>query len=199
VDATVLRPVQVHDARDIAQVVLRDLPLRWRHTIGVARRAEELCVLLDADDRAHLLAAAWLHDIGYADEVVDTGFHPLDAARFLDRHRWPRRLSALVAHHSGAMYVAAARGLAEPLAVYPREESPVSDALTYADQTTAPNGDRTTVDERIADMLHRHGSDSPNFRAHQVRGPYLLAAAERVERRLRAHEASEEGWRLLEQ
>ena len=29
------------------------------------------------------MAAAWLHDIGYAEELLDTGFHPLDGARFL--------------------------------------------------------------------------------------------------------------------
>jgi hypothetical protein len=33
-------------------------------------------------------------------------------------------------------------------------------------------------------MLDRHGPDSPNARAHHLRGPYLLAAAARVRRRL---------------
>ena len=32
-----------------------------------------------------LVAAAWLHDIGYAPELVETGFHPLDGARYLRR------------------------------------------------------------------------------------------------------------------
>ena len=30
-----------------------------------------------------MTAAAWLHDIGYAPAVDDTGFHPLDGARYL--------------------------------------------------------------------------------------------------------------------
>jgi hypothetical protein len=41
-----------------------------------------------------------------------------------------------------------------------------------------------TVPERLADMLARHGPDSPNALAHPQRQPYLLAAAARVVRRL---------------
>ena len=179
-----MRPVRVHDARDIARVVLADLPDRWRHTVGVARRAEELAATVPDEDREDLVAAAWLHDIGYAEELIDTGFHPLDGARFLDRHLWPVRVSGLVARHSGAAFVAEARGLGDALAVYPNEESPVSDALTYADQTVGPDGCRVAVDRRMADMLRRHGPDSPNASVHHVRAPYLRAVADRVEWRL---------------
>jgi putative nucleotidyltransferase with HDIG domain len=188
-----VRTVRVHEARDVAQAVLRGLPSRWRHTVGVARRAEELAATLDADDGEQLVAAAWLHDIGYAGDLVDTGFHSLDGARFLDRHRWPSRISALVAHHSGAVFVATARGLDHELRRYPREESSVSDALTYADQTTGPNGERMAVARRMADMLRRHGPESPSACVHHVRGPYLLAVAERVERRLRSSGVSRAG------
>jgi putative nucleotidyltransferase with HDIG domain len=174
----------VRDARDLAQTLLADDWQRWRHTIGVARRAEELAVTLDDDDSEVLLAAAWLHDIGYADQVKDTGFHPLDGARHLDRLGWPRRISALVAHHSDAASVACARGLHRELSAYPPEESAVADALTYADQTIGPGGQRMTLSERIADMLHRHGPDSPNAAAHHRREPRLRATAQRVERRL---------------
>jgi putative nucleotidyltransferase with HDIG domain len=126
--------VRVHDARDLAQILLDGQTERWRHTIGVARRAEELAATVDCDTEI-LISAAWLHDIGYSPAVRDTGFHPLDGARYLDRHHWPSRLSALVAHHSGACFVAEVRNLAAELGAYDREESVVSDALTYADQT----------------------------------------------------------------
>jgi predicted HD phosphohydrolase len=199
VDPTVPRPVRVHDARDTAQLLLGGLPGRWRHTIGVARRAEDVGATLSTMDRQYLVAAAWLHDIGYAEQVVDSGFHPLDAARYLDRQHWPRRLCALVAHHSGAVFVAAVRGFGGALDRYPHEESAVSDALTYADQTVGPSGERMTVEQRVADMLRRHGPESPNVRADHVRRPYLLGVASRVERRLRSVELAEERWRLVEQ
>jgi hypothetical protein len=60
---------------DLAQTLLADLPERWRRTIRVARRAE---AVIDPDwqygDGDVLLAAAWLHDIGYAPDLRDMGY-----------------------------------------------------------------------------------------------------------------------------
>lgn len=173
------------DARDVARELLSELDDRWRHTAAVAERAAELAVTLPQDDRGVLVAAAWLHDIGYAESVADTGFHPLDGARHLERVGWPRRVAALVAHHSGALLVAGVHGLAEDVSAYTREESAVADALTYADQTVDSKGRHVAIRERLADMLRRHGPDSANARVHPVREPLLLAVAERVETRLR--------------
>ena len=176
----------VTDARDLAGTLLADNPERWRHTAGVADRAEALAATVDAnDDPRVLIAAAWLHDVGYGKPTYDTGFHPLDGARYLERDHWPGRLAALVAHHSGARFVAEERGLQAAMAVFPFEQSSVADALTYADQTVGPYGRRLTLDERIDDMLRRHAPDSPNARAHHRRAPYLYAVAARVEARLR--------------
>jgi putative nucleotidyltransferase with HDIG domain len=175
----------VHRARDLAQRLLVELPERWRHTIGVARRAETVAGTAGARGEGEaLLAAAWLHDIGYASALRDTGFHPIDGARHLRAGRWPSRIVGLVAHHSGALCVAEVRGLAAEIAAFRREDSPVADALVYADQTVGPNGRVMTVEHRLADMLHRHGPDSPNAAAHARRAPLLLAAIHRVELRL---------------
>jgi hypothetical protein len=93
-------------------------------------------------------------------------------------------VAALVAHHSGACFVARARGLEGALRAYHREESPVADALTYADQTVGPGGTPMEVRRRMADMLRRHGPASANAAVQHVRGPHLLAVADRVEHRL---------------
>lgn len=54
-------------------------------------------------DAGLLLAAATLHDVGYAPRLAATGFHPLDGARFLrDEHGAEERLVRLVANHSFA-------------------------------------------------------------------------------------------------
>ena len=172
------------DARDVAQVLLAGLPERWQHTVGVARRAAEVAATVGPDDSDVLEAAAWLHDIGYAAELRDTGFHPLDGARHLRETGWAPRIAGLVAHHSGALCVAHVRGLAAALSRYPREDSAVSDALTYADQTVGPYGRSMSFDQRLADMLARHGQDSPNAAAHARRAPLLRAAVDRVELRL---------------
>jgi len=179
----VLSPTRAVVARSVAEALIGDSGNRWRHTAGVAQRAAELAGRLGLDPDV-LVAAAWLHDIGYAPAVQDTGFHPLDGARYLDERGWPVRIASLVAHHSGAEFVARALGLAEALAGYPDERSAVTDALSYADQTTGPRGQRVPIRERLAETLARHGPDSVQSTVEHVRVPYLLAAAARVEGRL---------------
>jgi hypothetical protein len=139
---------------------------------------------MSVEDFDVLLAAAWLHDIGYAPSVRVTGFHPLDGARYLREHGWPSRVCGLVAHHSGANIVAEARGLTAELSEFVPDDGLVADVLTFADQTTGPHGEPMTVDRRIADMLRRHGPDSVNAYVHPVRGPVLRTVVDRVEREL---------------
>ena len=62
---------------------------RWRHTQAVAARASSASPAVAPNDRDLLVAAAWLHDIGYADSVADTGLHPLDGAEYLTRLESP--------------------------------------------------------------------------------------------------------------
>ena len=182
---TVAAPTLAHAAERTARLLLGDMGDRWRHTRGVAARAAELAVLLDVDADL-LVASAWLHDIGYAGCAHDTGFHPIDGARHLAARGWPAPVTGLVAHHSGARFVAAARGLARALDAHPDGPAPVSDALTYADQTVGPDGVRVSVEQRRAEMLRRHGPASWNARVDHLRGPHLLAVARRVELRLRS-------------
>src|SRR6185503_17372573 len=106
--------VGVTAARDLAESLLSGLPDRWSHTMAVAARAAQLAPTVAGRDRDLLVAAAWLHDIGYSEAAAVTGFHPLDGARLLDRDGWPHRIAWLVAHHSGAVFVARARGMAGP-------------------------------------------------------------------------------------
>jgi hypothetical protein len=171
-------------ARKLAQSLLEEVGQRWAHTIGVVKRAEDLAGIVPVADRELLLSAAWLHDIGYAPAVRMSGFHPLDGAMYLESQGWPDRLCGLVAYHSGAAFAAEELGLREALARFEFEESTVSDALTYADQTTGPAGQPVTVAERMSEMLARHGISSIQARVHHLREPYLLAVAARVTRRV---------------
>ncbi|TQS45672.1 HD domain-containing protein [Cryptosporangium phraense] len=173
----------VKDAEELARTLLHPLTERWQHTAAVAVRAEQLAGTVDAADREILVAAAWLHDIGYATATHDSGFHPLDGARYLRKRGVSERLCSLVAHHSGARFVAEARGLTSELAEFPLEVSALSDALTYADQTVGPHGRPYSVEQRMAEVLDRHGPESPQAKAYSTRAPYLLSVAERVRRR----------------
>jgi len=157
---------------------------RLKHSEAVARRAEFFTITVDPESAPLLVAAAWLHDIGYAPELCDTGYHPIDGARYLQSVGWPPAICNLVAHHSGARFVARVVKLDRELDSYPFSQDTLSDALTVADQTIGPRGEAMTVDERMRDMLRRHGPSSPNALAHPVRGRYIRGAATRVAKRL---------------
>jgi HD domain len=174
----------VDAARHLAQQLLGDVGDRWRHTVGVANRAAELGGTVAATERNLVVRAGWLHDVGYAPSLHVTGFHPLDGALHLERLGWPARLVSMVAHHSGARFVARVLNLHDELQHFPQEDSAAADALTYADQTTGPQGQRFAIEQRLAELLDRHGPDSPSVAVYHQRAPYLLAVARRVERRI---------------
>ncbi|GHO72608.1 hypothetical protein KSD_03790 [Ktedonobacter sp. SOSP1-85] len=102
------------------------------------------------------MAAAYLHDIGYAPELKRAGFHLIDGAIYL-RAQGYERLAYLVAHHSESQFEARFRGLESELAQFLREHSPLAEALNYCDMTTGPQGQRVSFEERIADILSRYG------------------------------------------
>jgi len=170
-----------------AQSCMRLAPLgdRWAHSRGVALRAQEIAPAVNVDDRSMLLAAAYLHDVGYAPELVTHGFHPLDGALWL-RQQGFERLAGLVAHHTGARFEAKAQGLADRLSAFHDERSAVSDALAYSDLTTGPAGERVTVAERLGEIERRYGRASVVVRALKSASDTLLAIVERTEQRLAA-------------
>lgn len=157
---------------------------RWSHVRGVAARADELSCAVSAWDADRLVAAAWLHDIGYSPEIGRTRFHPLDGARYLREEGWPVIIVNLVAHHSGARYEAEQRGLCAELADYPFPDGPVLDALVTADLTTGPSGERLTYDERISEILSRYPVNDPVHQTWLTAGPILAESVRRTEARL---------------
>ncbi|MFG2887635.1 HD domain-containing protein [Streptomyces sp. NPDC048297] len=165
-----------------------ELPRRWAHTRGVAERATEVQRLLgEAGDL--LVAAATLHDVGYAPRLAVTGFHPLDGARFLrDEHGADERLVRLVANHSFALLEAEERGLRDELASeFPLlDDALLVDALVYCDMTTTPDGGRTSAQERIAEIISRYGADSVVGRFIRRAAPEILSSVQRIEAALAA-------------
>jgi predicted hydrolase (HD superfamily) len=142
-------------AAELARTLLEvPLPRRWAHVQGVAAQARSLASIL-SDDAELLEAAAWLHDIGYSPGLADTGFHPLDGARYLrDVQHADRVLCRLVANHSCAIIEAEERGLADALSSeFPAPALMLSDALAYCDMTTTPTGDVVTVKDRLSEIV----------------------------------------------
>jgi hypothetical protein len=165
-------------AEELARKLLEiPLPRRWAHVQGVAARARSIADVLD-DDADLLEAAAWLHDIGYSPELADTGFHPLDGARYLrDVQHADELLCRLVAHHTCAIIEAEERGVADTLASEFGLESPLlTYALTYCDVTTSPDGDLVPLDSRLAEIHSRYGPGHLVSRAIRRATPQLTRA-----------------------
>ncbi|OLT25976.1 phosphohydrolase [Nocardiopsis sp. CNR-923] len=132
------------------------------------------------------VAAASLHDIGYAPALAHTGFHPLDGARWLQDQGVEERLVCLVAHHTAALVEAQRRGLRAELEEFCFEDSEVTDALWYADLTSSPIGEAVDVDTRLGEILVRYGPGTVVFDSITQARPGLEAAVRRVEGRLAA-------------
>lgn len=135
-----------------AAELLAPLGNRWLHVQGVVERACEISGIFDEDDQMYLLAAAYLHDIGYAPGLQKTGFHPLDGAHYALEVFHDERLASLIAHHSQTIFEARLRGFEQALAAFPREQSAVAHALTYCDMMTSANGTAISFQERITEI-----------------------------------------------
>lgn len=178
---TVATMASVEAARRMAEVKLASqLPRRWRHVRSVARRARWASEKLALNEE--LVAAAWLHDIGYAPELVETGFHPLDGARYLSRVGIEGPIVSLVAYHSCAEIEADVRGLGDVLAAEFKPGDPLlTDALLYCDMTTGPDGDYVRPADRLVEIRGRYGPDHEVTRFVERAASQILTTAGRVE------------------
>jgi HD domain len=175
--------MELEEARSIAERLLAPLGDRWRHARAVGQRAQEVGRILSEPERRFLVAAAYLHDVGYAPALRRTGLHQLDGAHYV-RSLGQERLASLIAHHSESRFEVQLRGFGDELGLYEREASWTTDALTYCDLTTGPLGQPMTLDERITEVEQRYGQGEIVTALRQAT-PYLAAAVARTQERLR--------------
>lgn len=173
-------------ARTVAEDRLVSLPRRWAHVQGVASRAADVTSSLGCPLVDEIVAAAWLHDVGYADTVAVSGFHPVDGALFARREGFPELVVSLIAFHTGAEEEASQRGLSIALAEFTHPPLDTLDVITFCDLTTSVDGGLTDAPSRIAEILERYEPTDPVHRAVSASAPGLLAAVGRVESRLAA-------------
>jgi 2-C-methyl-D-erythritol 2,4-cyclodiphosphate synthase len=170
-------------AKEQAMQLLSPLGNRWLHVQGVVEQAQNISHILETSEQPYLLAAAYLHDIGYAPSLQITGFHPIDGAKYVRLHH-QERLANLVAYHSGAEFEAHLRALGNELHQFTREQSLLADALDYCDMTTGPTGERITIEQRLADIYRRYDETTIVNQAMHQAAPSLKEKVEHVEKLL---------------
>ncbi len=153
-------------------------PQRFQHLHTVWRRA---VALRDLDlpwltpamaDRLEL--AALLHDVGRALDPHDTEPHGFVGARFLDELGLDN-VSPLVAHHSGARFEAAARGMSDRDRWVTTEPDLLA-ILTFLDRTTSATGAYVSLAERRHGIVTRHGEGSLQLRIFEATMPEVRIA-----------------------
>lgn len=174
--------MNVDDAYRFAGELLScGMPRRFLHTKGVAEAGERLARVLAPRHLNDIVSAAWLHDVGYAPDLVDTGFHPVDGARYARGVGFSPNVVSLIAHHTGAVIEARERGLQDPLAMFPFPLDVVELAiLSCADLCTGPDGTPVDPGDRITEVLQRYPATDPVHRAITTSGPVLVDQARLV-------------------
>jgi len=171
--------MDVEAARALCAEQLLPLPGRWQHSQGVAATAAVHAERLSLDAGV-VVSAAWLHDVGYVPALRDTGFHPIDGARFLRQSGWSSFVCGLVAHHSCSRVEAGLRGLDEALSEFEDVRGLSRDVLWASDATTGPGGKRTDVAGRVREVVLRYGATHMVARCMLLIAPELESAERNV-------------------
>ncbi|MET8765112.1 hypothetical protein [Lentzea sp. NPDC004782] len=170
-------------AHELAEAILcKNHSHHWEYTKLVVHRAEVLGPILLPEDEADVLsAAAWLHRVGAAVELQETGFVPLDSARYIaSMTTFPRRVVALVAHQSSAATKAVERGLSAEMTCYADEETLTRDALWHCVTPVLPANLELAHRARQEASTEFLGKDHPIALAHEEGQTRIREASSRV-------------------
>ncbi len=153
-----LNPVEVEKFVLVELVSQQD---RLDHILVIAKKVKETCLQIIklhkniVIDSKLAICAALLHDIGYADNINITGFHPIDGSNFLTKLGYST-LAELIIGHSCSPEEAELKGLQKITPSNALEAKLIS----YWDMRVMQGGRIVTYDQRLNDIIKRYGKDS---------------------------------------
>lgn len=160
-------------------------PSRIEHIFAVGRKAKAAAETIKRRhpeieiDPDFVYCAALLHDIGYAESIAQTGFHPLDGYNFLCRSGYPDLAAAIVGHSSAPEH-AQLSGISLP----DINDSVTAKIITYCDAHIKQGGAEVTYQERVNDIVSRYGTDSITVQACHRADPRIRAIISEIEQLL---------------
>lgn len=175
---------QIEEFVDLAEGFVRGIAPRWAHVVAVGQTSEALRQAHPDRVGEAVLAAAWVHDLGYAPELAQTGLHALDGALALRRLGAPVEVVALVGHHTGAAFEAEERGMLEEWQRLPTPDPQALDILTMIDLAASPTGQPVRDVDRVDEILRRYEREHPVHKAVTRSQDELLASSARAKQRL---------------
>jgi putative nucleotidyltransferase with HDIG domain len=142
---------------------------RYHHILGVVRHMQTILprLGLEQETKELLIQSAYLHDVGYSQQLNQYNFHPLDGAVFAQQAGFPKPVIAAVLFHSEAIEtVEESRN--DLLPIYSLNQKLLDeqdwlfiDLVTYCDVQTSPKGEKVSLDERVRDVVERYGENHP--------------------------------------
>lgn len=153
-------------AKNVLFHLLRNQDNRLKHTLTVVKNCESIAeyLKLDKDKKDLLLISAYLHDIGYSEDIAKTGFHPYDGYQYLKDNFWSHNICQLVLRHSEASSLPHPEGISlkDVYSGSLKEDLYLLyKILTVADMTSEFDGKVTTVESRYLGIMNRYGIESP--------------------------------------
>lgn len=149
-------------------------PARLQHMRDASRVAADVAAVLGLSPVAsqQLARAALAHDIGYAPAVMQTGYHPLDGAFFLEACGEDPWIVEAVLRHSRAGagdHLPPAIRQAYAARVPRAEAAWLVEATTLCDWRAAGVGGRVSLGQRFWDIVERHpGNEAKARRAQRL-------------------------------
>ena len=122
---------------------------RWKHILGVARKAKELALKLHSNDEKYaedMFLLGLLHDVGY-EFMESNASHAVIGGEILKRSGY--KYWQEVTYHGNEM----AEDMSDELFI-----------LNTADMTTGPNGENFTFEERLEEITQRFGNESSAYK-----------------------------------
>lgn len=154
----------IEEAKQLVDTLLADNLNRTAHIYGVVSIVKDLCVQYGLSEEETNLAiqSAYLHDIGYAEDLNLNNFHAVDGFEFLKKNGWHDVVSMVALHHtySGLLAKMSREDLTHYYSKYPLTEEFMKYffIVTEADLQTSGKGITVSFEERIADIQDRYGA-----------------------------------------
>lgn len=147
---------------------------RKKHIYQVVENVKEIIKIenieVNSDLYNKLIASAYLHDIGYSEELNKFNFHAYDGYKYLLDNEYDKSVLKVILHHTYSELLYYIQGedrlvITEtynkiPLTSFTKEEDYIFKLLTLADMKSNYKGEKVTVADRISDIYDRYGEDS---------------------------------------
>lgn len=162
---------------------------RYKHILGVVEEMRSYIQKrkIGEETKENLLTLAYLHDIGYSNKVIKTGFYPLDGALFCEEIGCVKEVVDAVMFQSGA-FKNVKRNFPDLLEQYHNRNyyrsvtsNKYIELITYCELHRSFLGQKISIEEKIEEADREYGKH--HYIASELRNnkPSLMKLINRVE------------------